>query len=185
MTVTSGFREPWVCPCACRARLRKRQERDAVMKEQRTKATSLLCDGKKRSAVVKITKVPREAIDRIYRALKADDDLTLDALLSPEASRRGRRTVISQKESELIKKRIKFAAEKGFALSNGDLRKIMTDIASDGRAGFQTESGSPSQDTIRHWRAINRDVTSRKAENKDIAKLKPKSSDMYQLFQTH
>ena len=114
---------------------------------------------------MKFTKVPRATIDRTYRALKADDDLSLDGLLSREASRRGQRTDISQQESVLIKKRINFAAEKGFALSNGDVRKIMTDIASDGRAGFQVESGSPSQDTIRHWRAIKRDVTYRKAEN--------------------
>ena len=47
----------------------------------------------------------------------------------------------------------------------------MTQIPSDGRCGFQTESGSPSQETIRHWRAVNRDFTYRRSESKDVAKL--------------
>ena len=71
----------------------------------------------------------------------------------------------------MIKKRIMYAAEKGFALSNRDVRNIMTQIASDGRLGFRTECGSPSQDTIRHWRAVNTDITYRKSENKGVAKL--------------
>ena len=49
-----------------------------------------------------------------------------------------------------MKKRISYAAEKGLALSNSDVRNVMADIASDGLSGFQTESGSPSKDTIRH-----------------------------------
>ena len=71
----------------------------------------------------------------------------------------------------MIKKKISYAAERRFALSNSDVRHIMADIASDGRSGFQTESRSPSQDTIRYWCAVNRDITYRKSENKDIAKL--------------
>lgn len=58
----------------------------------------------------------------------------------------------------------------------------MGQIAVDGRRGFRTESGLPCMQTLRHWRALNRDVTCRSAENKDITKLAAENYDHVASF---
>ena len=52
----------------------KIQERDAITKEQRERATSLLRADTKRSEVVRMTKISRATIHRICRALEANDE---------------------------------------------------------------------------------------------------------------
>ena len=47
----------------------------------------------------------------------------------------------------------------------------MADIARDRRDGFRTDSTMPSAAAVWTWRAHNRDITFRKAENKEFAKL--------------
>ena len=83
---------------------KSRRERDAIVKQKRERAVSLLRNGTKRSDVVKRTGVARTTIDRLYNALHQSDTKKLDALLSPELNRRGRRPVISPQESGLIEK---------------------------------------------------------------------------------
>ena len=74
------------------------------MKQKKERSFSLLRNGTKRSDVVKQTGVTRTTIDRLYHALHQSDTKKLDALLSPELNRRGRRPVISPQGSGLIKK---------------------------------------------------------------------------------
>ena len=69
----------------------------------------------------------------------------------------------------MIKQRMKYASARGFALDKDMMRTIMARIAADGRDGYKTVTGLPSGDTIRAWRARNRDVTYRHAENKRVA----------------
>ena len=149
----------------------RRQERDAIKKQKRERAISILKFGTKRSDVVKQIGISRTTVDRQY---------TLRCMHQTTKTQRSfvtqgqpQRAKHCEKSSEVWSdnKRIVYAAEKGFALSNGDVRNIMKQIESNGRCGFRTESGSPSSDTIRHWREVNRDVTYRKSESKDVAKL--------------
>ena len=150
---------------------KRRRERDAITKQKGERAISFLKSGTKRSDVLKQTGTSRATVDRLYHALYELDNKKLNALLSLEVSGRGRRTLISPQGSGMMKKRLVYAAEEGFAHSNSDVRNIMTQIASDGRCGFRIESGSLSPDTIRHWRAVDRDVTYRRSDSKDDTKL--------------
>ena len=80
-------------------------------------------------------------------------------------------SVILAEETELVKDLIRYAARRGFALQLATVRKVMADIARDGRDGIRTNSKMPSAAAVRTWRAQNRDITFRKAENKEFARL--------------
>lgn len=70
----------------------------------------------------------------------------------------------------MTKARMRFVASRGFAMDVRTLRSIMFFIANDGRRGFP--NGIPSAEVVRSFRARNRDITLRNAENKENAKLK-------------
>lgn len=72
-----------------------------------------------------------------------------------------RRTILSRRE----------CATRGFALDQNALKRVMSKVAADGRSAFRGKGGAPSDNAIRAWRARNRDITFRKAENKNAAKL--------------
>jgi len=65
---------------------------------------------------------------------------------------------------------MQYCAARGFSVYEDELPRIMADIASDGRPGYQ--NGLPSEQTVRWFRARNADkITLRKGQQKDIAKL--------------
>ena len=121
--------------------------------------------------MVRQTGVSRATVDRLYHAVRVKDESLQEKLLNPSMNQAGRKPVISRDESVMIKDHIKYAAKHGFATSVEDMTSVMYDIASDGRKPFRTDTGLPSADAIRHWRAVNRDITYRNVENKDAAKL--------------
>ena len=70
-----------------------------------------------------------------------------------------------------MKDRIRYAASRGFAIDEDELRALFAVITSDGRKTYRTKNGIPSTDVIRRWRALNRDITRRKSESKPVSKL--------------
>ena len=89
---------------------------------------------------MKATGIPCATVDLVYHALEENDESKLNALLSLEAHCRGDCPVLCERQSTLIQKKMVYAVEKGFALSNSDVWNIMTQIESDRHPGFRTES---------------------------------------------
>lgn len=163
---------------------KKRQLRDATARDERMKAVAVLRSGGTVPAAMRASGVKKMTCRRLHKAVKYQDDESLSKLLNPANNRAGRRRVIAKDESEMIKERIRFAASRGFAFDVDTLKGVMGEIASDGRPGFRTTNGTPSDAAIRHWRATNRDTTYRKAENKTTAKLNAERFDHVQTFET-
>ena len=128
------------------------------------------------------TGVSRATVDRLYHAVRGKDESLQEKLVNPSRNRAGRKPVISRDESVMIKDRIKYAAKHGFAMSVEDMKSVMYGSASDGRKPFRTDTGLPSADSIRHCRAVNRDITYRNVENKDAAKLHAENYDHVASF---
>ena len=103
-----------------------------------------------------MTNVPRTIVARINKAIEGDNESDLIQILQPE--RRGRKTVLSKEEEDIIVKEIKRAASLGFTIENDDIRMIMARIANNGRKrGWKNEI--PSDDAIRSFGARRTDIT--------------------------
>lgn len=124
------------------AKERNRTKRDIEERGKREKAVQLLKSGKSGAQVVRIGIVSRSNAYRLCNALKKNDS-ELQNLLHSEQNRSGRRKIIGQAESSLIKSKMKEAASRGFASDMDDLRDAMFQIASDGREAFNTTSELP------------------------------------------
>lgn len=109
-------------------------------------------------------------VARLSSAVKTKDTVRLRHLLSPAAHKAGARPVLTKEEEELVMAKMIDVAGKGFAIDIQTLRSIMDSVAGDGRSGFK--HGLPGFDTIRSFRACNRNITLRNAENKDKDKIK-------------
>ena len=136
------------------------------------------------TAASTISTEPRTTCSKVAKALKKDDHVILDMLLNPTQNKEGRQPVITYNESELIKEQIVWAASQGFAIDTAQLQSIFAKTASDGRDTFRTSNGLPSMDTIRSWRAKNRDITFRKLESKSRSKLLAERPEHVRTLQT-
>ena len=103
--------------------------------------------------------------------MKRGDKELLDRLLYLLNNRAGRRPVIKKDEDKLIKQRLIFAASRGFALDLPAMKHILVHIAADGPPGFRTVSGLPNDHAMQAWRARNRDITYKKAENETFTNI--------------
>ena len=93
----------------------------------------------------------------------------VEKLVSPAENRAGKRAVLSAIENRMIKSTVGCASTGGFAVTAEDFKAVMHDIARDVRPDEPV--GFPSPDTIRSWRAKNRDITLRGFENKYRGKI--------------
>lgn len=161
---------------------KKRDERDEAERKRRKDALQMLRDGEIVAAIVRKTGVRRDTADRIKFSFESGNKEALDKLLDPASNRAGRRCVLSKVEDNLIKERMTYAANRGFAFAKSTLKSVMAQVSADGRTGFRTANGIPSEDTVRSWRARNRDVTYRVAENKRTASLVAERHDHVLTF---
>ena len=165
------------------ARLAKqRNERDREEQLKREKAVDVLNSGSNVATAVRKSGISRATCDRIKKANDGKNTSELAKLLNPAQNRAGKRTVLSSEEESMIKDRLKYAAERGFAYDANMLANVMREIASDGRKSYSTASGTPSKEAIRSFRARHRDITYRCAENKHTAKLRAENLDHVATF---
>lgn len=134
-------------------------------------ALAVLKDGERVSKAVRDSGISPGTANRIKDALDSENTETLNRLMDPASNRAGRRPVISKVEVNLLKQRMTFAANRGFAMDKNTVKTLMAKISADGRSGFRTPSGIPSEDAVRAWRVRNRDMTYRAVENKRTASL--------------
>ena len=97
-----------------------------------------------------------------------------------ESTKKGKRTVLSCEEEEMIVKRLIFAAKRGFAVDVSGIKRIMMEVANDGRKGWK--NAVPSDDAVRAFRARHREITFRNYERKENAKLKGESYEHVQRY---
>ena len=94
----------------------------------------------------------------------------------------GRKTVLSEEEERMIVNRLCFAAGRGFTVDHDGIRRIMARVVLDGRRGWR--NNLTSDDAVRAFRALHREIASRKAGNKEAEKLKAESRKHFQAFLT-
>jgi len=119
---------------------------------------------------------------RIRKAVKESDNAPLETLLDPVTHHAGRPTVLEPAEDELIVDKAYEAARRGFALDNNIMKSIQAKIADDGRLGFT--NGVPSDAALRSFRARNRSITLRGAENIVGARLAAENYEHVQSLKT-
>ena len=93
----------------------------------------------------------------------------LQKLLDPENNHAGRKTVLSQCEEKLVVELTIHAAKHGFAVENSVMSTVHARIAADRNEKFAR--GLPSPDAIRSFRARNRSLPYRVAENVSSSRL--------------
>lgn len=65
----------------------------------------------------------------------------------------------THKEDAIVKQRLKHLSASGLVLDRETIRSMRGRIAEFGQNGYKSTTGTPSQGTVRAWRARNRDVT--------------------------
>lgn len=121
-------------------------------------------------AISRTTGVDKSVVSKLKTALSNKDHAALDRILDA-SKRRGAPSVLSAEEEAMVVKKCIFAARRGFALDDANLKTVMSRIAKDDR-GTQWKSCIPSDDSVRSFRARHRELTYRSAENKELEKLK-------------
>ena len=125
------------------------------------------------------TGVSKSVVGRLKLAHERNDEKLLKKILSA-VQKAGRKPVLSADEEEVLKREIKDASSRGFAIDIDKMRQIMFRIACDGRKGWK--SAIQSDDAIRSFRTRNRDITYRKSENKEYAKLRAETYEHIKTF---
>lgn len=129
--------------------------------------------------IASITSVPLRTVNVLRNAVQHNNKGVIEQYLSSD-TRAGKRRVLTNEEEAMIVQKIKSAALRGAAIGYEGLKYMMTRIASDGREGFP--HNTPSNDTIRAFRARHREITYRATENKEVAKLNAERKSHVQPF---
>lgn len=158
---------------------KKRSEKLLQQSKDRALAVRLLKEGNTIRETARITGVTRSTIQRIRNCITSDDKDGIRRMTSTK-TRAGRPTVISTDEAAMINERLKLAAKRGFAVDNHTFKHVLSRVAADGRKGYQR--GVPSDEAVRTYRAHNRDITYRRIENKEHAKLAAESYEHIETF---
>lgn len=159
---------------------KKQDKKRLVLKENRKEALRLIIEDKDSvRSIASASGVPKSTVALLQKRYKENDQ---DGLMqmTETPNQRGVSTVLTSQEELMTCERIKVAATRGFAIDVTGLRAVMGRIAADGRKGWK--NGIPSYDTIRSFRARHRDITCRKAESKEHAKLKAENYAHVETF---
>ncbi len=140
-------------------------------------ALRLLKEGKRSLRdISQAANVPKSTECTISKFLRENDKIGLEGMLNFSKVKGGALTILSSGEELMIKERVIFARRRVFDVG----KSFMSQISSDGRPMWKT--GTPSDDASCAFRAIHREITFRKAGNKDKAKFKGESYDNIEVF---
>lgn len=115
-----------------------------------------------------ISGVSKSTVRELKKLILRKEDVNINSILK-ETVCSGRKPVFSAQEEKMISERIIEFAKREFFLGVEGVKKMMSRIAPDGRKGWK--NGVPSDNTARVLRSCNRELTYRKTEIKDHAKL--------------
>ena len=159
-------------PPSMRAQTVAHKERLAASEaqgERRKNALRLLQDGSSISKVTHETGLSASTAYRLKNSHDSGNEEKLKKLLDAKNNHRGRKPVLSPYEERMIVDKAVFASRHGFAVDNNVMMTLQAQIASDGRKTYTKKL--PSPDAIRRFRARNRDLKFRVAENVSAARL--------------
>lgn len=147
--------------------------RDIERKKERQKALLFLKSNAPLTAqeICSEAGVSRSIYYKLRTCVKRNDEEQLSSLLDPMSNRAGRKRILSDDEEEMICERLKFAASRGFAVEDDDVKQLMVQISLDGQKDIFGDS-LPSDDLIRSFRTRHRDITYRSSEDKDLARIR-------------
>ena len=157
------------------ANQRRRLRKGIDEQQHRKKALNLLREKRSIRYVADACSISKSTAGRIAHCLKKDDKAQLSCLLNPVDFHRGRRTVWHASQATQLNKKIKEAAENGFAVDASGMKFVLQQICNDGRRSYQ--HGAQSSAAIRTYRAKNRDISYRHTENMDADKLRAENHD--------
>lgn len=167
-------------PPSMRAQTMTHKRRIAERKQERSRREKLLLciqEGDSALKASRKTGVSRTTATRIKKAYDTSNKNELEKLLNPEKHFSGPKPVISPFEEKLIVERVIQAAEQGFAVDNSTVMSVHARIAADRSRTYAT--GVPSADTIRAFRARNRSLAYRVAENVSNARLSAQTHEHF------
>lgn len=142
----------------------------------------MLLKGKSNAAIQRLTGVSTGTFSRIKDAHLTNNQEALDKLLDPENHSPGAPPRLSKHIELRICARIKEAAARGFAVDVDGIRDVAARCAEEYGKSFAKHR--PSPEWVRLFRARHRDLTLRKHENKDIAKLHAEDYDHVHTLKT-
>lgn len=128
------------------------------------------------------TGITKSIAGSISKCLKTNDAIALERLLNPELHHQGRSSVLSVEEERMIVERMSFAARRGFAFDEEDLKTVMASIASDGRPTWKDGVRSPA--AVRTFRAKNPEICLRTHTIKDAEKLRAEDPEHLGSYKT-
>lgn len=158
---------------------KRRKLKLQLQSEKRHRVVSLLKEGTTIRRASAQTGVNRGTVQRIKNHMTPGQENELQRLIGTQIFA-GRQSVIRESEATLINNRLKLAAQRGFAVDIDSFRHILSRIAADGRQGYSNQL--PSDEAIRTYRAHNRDISYKKIENKESAKLAAESYEHVESF---
>ena len=112
--------------------IKKRQERPLSNSTKRKVAVEMLKEKRGVRAISRVTGVDKSMVSKLKLALGEKDQAELEILLDGSRAQ-GVRRVLSDEEECMIVEKCLFAARRGFALDDENLKTIMARIAQDGR----------------------------------------------------
>lgn len=167
-----------------RRQTKKRKRTDQIIakrREGRAKALKLLqTTTYSLREISSRTRVTKSIVGQLKELLKLKDEMGIDGLLKAVTLWVG--PFFTDEEERMIVERLCFCASRGFAITQNVLKRIMARIAADGRNGWR--NGVPSDDAIRSFRSRHREITYRKIENKEGAKLRAENREHVQTLFT-
>lgn len=146
---------------------------------QRLVALQMLREGHAVRSIARATGFSRGTVQRLRKCLTDKDEGKLSHLTSTTICA-GRPRTITNEEATLLNSRLKLASKRGFAVNNSGFKHVLYRIAADGRNGYR--NGIPSDAAVRTYRAHNPDITYKRIENKEFAKLAAESYRHIDIF---
>ena len=159
-------------PPSMRAQAPAHKRQIAKRKEEgdrRAKVLSLVEGGDSALKASGKTGVSGSTATRIKKAYQSSNTQELKTLLNTEDNYAGRKPVLSPHEEPLVVSRALHAARHGFAVENDVMSTVHAKMSADRCARYA--NGLPSSDAIRSFRARNRSLAYRVAENVSSARL--------------
>lgn len=126
--------------------------------------------------------VEKSKASKIKMAFETKDEYTLRKVLDGNRLL-GARGVITDEEESMVVERCTFAARRGSALDDDDIKNIMSRIAQDERTN-EWKKGTRSNDAVRSFRFRHYELAYRWAENKELARLKGEDFDHSKTYET-
>lgn len=146
-----------------RAQRKRNAKREADAKETgeaRAAAMELLRKGSTSIRKVSgLTGVPKTTVGNLDICLRDNKEDKFKKLLNTGSYYTEAYTMLSSVEEKMLSDRILYAANRGFAMDDNELKNIMTLIAADGQKTW--ENGIPNDEAIRGFRARHREISYR------------------------